>query len=380
MSKGHAQETPDRVEAIPESRSLIDLFAGAGGFSLGFAQAGFSPVLGVDDDQRAISAYSANFPGVATILGDVGELTGSEMLDSAGVDSCGVVVGGPPCAAFSMGGFRNADDDRSELVFEFGRVVREVGPMYFVMENVPGILVPPFDAIIERFRSEMRTAGYQVTDPWVLDASDFGVPQRRRRVFLVGAKDGSALPVEPAAGRESNPTVKDAIGDLETLEGETPGPDGELTHSAEVVSAYVEQLRRLFPENGESQHSGVQMKLTGCARVEHSEDVAKRFESVCPGEADPVSRFHRLHPDRTSPTIRAGTLPARGSHTAPRPIHYRFPRCITVREAARLQSFPDWFLLDSTKWRGFMQVGNAVPPLLGQAVADSIDRAISQEA
>ena len=110
--------------------------------------------------------------------------------------------------------------------------------------------------------------------------------------------------------------------------------------------------------------------------------VTARFREARPGEQERISRFHRLHPDRPSPTIRAGTLGGHGGHTAPRPIHYAFPRCITVREAARLQSMPDWFRADpadGTNWRGFMQVGNAVPPLLARAVAEAIRLAVQKE-
>ena len=161
------------------------------------------------------------------------------------------------------------------------------------------------------------------------------------------------------------PRWREAISDLEAMEGSEPGPRGELACTLGAASAYAARLRGEAPDNGDSDRTRSRPAvLTGCGRVAHSPAVVERFRGVLPGTPEPISRFFRLHPDRTAPTIRAGTLAARGSHTAPRPIHYAFPRCITVREAARLQSIPDWFRVDPTKWRGYMQVGNAVPPLL----------------
>ena len=163
------------------------------------------------------------------------------------------------------------------------------------------------------------------------------------------------------------PTAFEAIGDLVDLHQN----EGRYSQHFSKPSVYAARLRDGLPEDRR-----VSGKLTGCDVVGHSVDVVKRFSAVRPGTSEPISRFFRLHPDRPAPTIRAGTLSEHGSHTAPRPIHYSQPRCITVREAARLQSLPDWFQVDRTKWRGFMQVGNAVPPLLAQAVANQIKYAI----
>ncbi|MYC47089.1 MAG: DNA cytosine methyltransferase [Chloroflexi bacterium] len=361
--------------------SLIDLFAGAGGFSLGFMEAGFTPVLGVDNDQRAMASYAANFPSAVALVEDIEALEGEDLLDAAEIESCDVIIGGPPCAAFSVGGIRDVDDERRDLVFEFGRIVREVGARYFVMENVPGILAPPFDAVLAEFCREMENADYRVAKPWILDSSDFGVPQRRRRVFVAGAMLGLPLPIRPTQSTCARPTVKDAISDLEALETQIPDTAGEVTYVPGNESPYAERMRLdVAGGNSNATIRRVGTRLTGCARVAHSPAVKKRFKSVTHGKIDAISRFYRLHPERAAPTIRAGTLPSRGSHTAPRPIHYLFPRCITVREAARLQSLPDWFKVDSTKWRGYMQVGNAVPPLLARAVAGSLKLAMDESA
>ncbi len=355
---------------------MVDMFAGAGGLSLGFEQAGFVPLLGVDSDERALNAYRANFPDSAVLSADATELDGAALLDAAGRRSFSVLIGGPPCAAFSVGGVMRQDDERRGLVEEFGRMIRETRPRYFVMENVPGILSPKTRYVVEDFRRELMNTGYDVGEPWLLDSANFGVPQRRRRVFVVGARKGLRLPEEPEPSGIETPTAQDAIGDLELLE--KCDPDTRSSHEGPLgkASSYAALLRGDRQDGTDQSRPRARPSvLTGCDRVRHTPAVEERFRSVIPGTSEPISRFLRLHPHRPAPTIRAGTLPSHGSHTAPRPIHYAFPRVITVREAARLQSMPDWFWIDPTKWRGYMQVGNAVPPLLARAVAAAVLRA-----
>ena len=349
----------------------FDVFAGAGGLSLGFEQAGFVSMLGVDGDERAVASYATNFPEAAAIAADVRDLSGGDLLSAAGEGRCTVVVGGPPCAAFSAGGLRDRGDARRGLVGEFARIVKEVRPRYFVMENVPGILDVTSRDVVAAFVCDMRRGGYAVGEPWLLDAAAFGVAQHRRRVFLVGALAGLVLPSAPVPGGAAAPSARDAIGDLELIEGSDLLADGSYCGPLGRPSAYAAALRG---DRGGSLAPAA--ALTGCARVAHGARIRDRFGRVPAGALEPISRFVRLHPDRPSPTLRAGTLADRGSHTAPRPIHYAFPRCITVREAARLQSMPDWFCVDDTKWRGHMQVGNAVPPALARAVAGALRAAI----
>lgn len=366
--------------SMTEQMTVIDVFSGAGGLSLGFEQAGFIPALGVDSDERAITAYAANFPESAVLVANAEDLVGSELLDAAGLRSCTVLVGGPPCAAFSVGGLMQQDDERRDLVGEFARVICETRPRYFVMENVPGILLPKARKIVEGFYDQMTSAGYELADPWLLNAADFGVPQRRRRVFIVGAQSYLPLPQFPEPNGIEGPTTREAIGDLEPLESCQLGPFGEHSGALGQGSPYALRLRGELPDDGDRSHPRARpVVLTGCGRVRHTPSVEERFRQVQPGTPEPISRFLRLHPARPAPTIRAGTLPSRGSFTAPRPIHYAFPRVITVREAARLQSMPDWFEVDRTKWRGYMQVGNAVPPLLARAVASAIRCAVDEE-
>ena len=362
------------MHSVTSRPHVIDLFAGAGGLSLGFEQAGFLPVLGLDNDARAITAYGSNFPGAAMIVADAGSVVGDDLLSASNIDSCVAVIGGPPCAAFSVGGQHLHSDDRRSLVDEFGRIVREIRPSYFVMENVPGILSLKCLGVVDQFMLDMKRGGYETADPWILDATDFGVPQRRRRVFIVGARRGLAVPSAPVPTHEASTTAKEAISDLSSIH-EHPGRVN--LESLGPLSEYAAQMSGVMVDSEDFSRPRLHPpRLTGCELVNHSQIVEERFRRVSPGKADPISRFIRLHPDRPAPTIRAGTLFEHGSHTAPRPIHYAFPRCITVREAARLQSMPDWFQVDRTKWRGYMQVGNAVPPLVARAVAGAIMKAI----
>ena len=321
--------------------------------------------MAVEKDPIHAETYEKNFPQVHVVTGDVEALHGRDLIREAptlakGVD---VVVGGPPCQGFSVGGKRLQDDPRRAMLGEFARVVVELEPRYFVIENVLGLATYwPFirDAI-----STLRSAGYEVVDPIeMLDASRFGVPQRRRRIFILGYRRGEAAPIYPTANPAPTVTVNDAIGDIPP--DLTDGRDEIDASSLLPASVYASALRKTRP--GFAPHSVV----TGVRISSHGAAVIDRFAATNPGEYEPVSRYYRLDPAGLCPTLRAGTGSEGGSYTAPRPIHPTQNRCVTVREAARLQSFPDWFNFHRTTWHGFRQIGNSVPPLLAAAVARSI--------
>jgi len=361
----------------------IDLFCGAGGMSLGFEQGGFDIVAGVDIDPLNAAIHSVNFPDCKTLCADVSGLSGTELRSRAGLGEgeIDVVFGGPPCGGYSVMGRRNVDDPRNRLLSHFARLVLELEPRYFVVENVGGLLIDPMPKHVEAFKSRLRSE-YRVVEPiQALDARDFGVPQRRRRIFILGCKKELITPEYPTVHRNANgapihPTVWDAIEDLSDIDDleellESDVYTGELRPAR---SRYAEILRGEVKDPDDFSHvrKGVPGRLTGCGRIDHTAEVIRRFEATQPGTRDSISKFYRLIEDGIAPTLRAGTDASRGSHSAARPIHPIKSRCITVREGARLHSFPDWFEFHSTKWHGFQQVGNSVPPLLARAVSKSI--------
>jgi DNA (cytosine-5)-methyltransferase 1 len=355
----------------------IDLFAGAGGMSLGFEQAGFDIVAAVEIDPIHCATHEYNFPETKTICASVIDLTGAEIRRRAklGTKDIDVVVGGAPCQGFSLMGKRAFEDPRNQLVFHYVRIVRELNPKYCVFENVRGLTLGKHAQFLEELIVALGDAGYDVLTPYqVLNAADYGVPQDRRRLFLVGTRKGLKAPNYPAPS-SNRISVEDAIEDL-------PNADSfdELNLSDLVpvewktTSHYARKLRGFDRDPADySYRRKFDPNLLTCSiRTEHTPSSQARFAITPQGKTDPISRFRRLELTGLCNTLRAGTDSARGAHTSPRPIHPLFPRVITVREAARLHSYPDWFRLHSTKWHGCRQIGNSVPPLLARAIAGEI--------
>lgn len=372
----------------------IDLFSGVGGLSLGFEQAGFDVMAAVEYDPIHAAAHAFNFPECAVLARSVVGLSGIEIRRAAGLGDrkVDVVFGGPPCQGFSLIGQRQLADPRNSLVLEFVRIVRELDASYFVFENVKGLTVGKHRAFLDELISTFRDIGYNVRLPWrVLNAASYGTPQDRERLILLGAKKGLKLPDYPIAttarsdseddlaGLALGPTCADALGDLPDAElfEQLNKSDSVTTDRWGKPSSYAAEMRGI----GKSAwHYGYKRRwnsgvLTSSIRSDHTDISRRRFAATQPGTVEPISRFLRLAPNGVCNTLRAGSDSARGAFTSPRPIHYRFPRCITVREMARLHGFPDWFRLHVTKWHGARQVGNAVPPPLARAIAAEIIRA-----
>jgi len=386
---GHGREMMDRERPI-----AVNLFCGAGGMSLGFAQAGFDIVAAVDSDPIHVEIYSHNFPGCQTLRADLSLLRGDQLRTQAGLgqDRIDVLFGGPPCGGFSLMGKRRPKDPRNQLLLHFARLVDELGPRYFVVENVQGLLMDPITEVLEAFLQRIDQGGYSVVAPiQTLDSSDFGVPQRRRRIFILGGERGFPIPEYPISpfsdgGEATQPraTVWDAIGDLPNVDEfeELLKSDvyrGELepaaSRYAKILRSELRDAEDRLPDQKKNPDG-----LSGCLRTVHTPETVRRFTATDPGTFEPVSRFYRLTKNGLCPTLRAGSDQSRGSFTAPRPIHPVHPRCITVREGARLHSFPDWFRFHPTKWHGFREVGNSVPPLLARAVAKGIRNALTAQA
>jgi DNA (cytosine-5)-methyltransferase 1 len=376
----------------------VDLFAGAGGMSLGFEQAGFDVVAAVEIDPVHCAVHKFNFPHCAVIPKSVVGLSAAEIRRTAQIGTRRVdcVFGGPPCQGFSLIGHRVLDDPRNSLVLEFVRLVAELDARTFVFENVKGLTVGKHSRFLEELVQAFEYAGYEVTQPWhVLDAADFGTPQHRERLILMGAQKGRPIPQYPAkstnaadarrpiAGRLTGPTCAEAIGDIPDAEEFDALIESDVvkTNRFDVPSPYAAELRCL---TNEAWHFGYLRDwnpglLTSSARTGHTDISRRRFARTSPGTVEPISRFFKLSPDGLSNTLRAGTDGARGAFTSPRPIHYAYPRCVTVREMARLHGFPDWFRLHATKWHGARQIGNAVAPPLARAIGSSVIKAIGHE-
>jgi DNA (cytosine-5)-methyltransferase 1 len=364
----------------------VDLFAGAGGLSLGLEQAGFEIGAAVESGPGPANTHRLNFPNTPLVEKDIRSVTASALtatirsgFEARRLSWSGSVVlcsGGPPCQGYSVGGRRRQNDERNTLVHQFKRLATKLHSRYFVMENVPGMLLrhnlPRLKALIRAF----KRSGYEVADPMILNASDFGLPQSRRRVILVGWKSGERAVDIARLQNVRHPIVNvgDAIGDLPEVEGISSLAENDvyvLPLRKKDRSEYALRMRELstglaHPRTWDGR------TLSGCARTLHKNAIVRRFEKTESGTMEPVSRYFRLSTDGLAPTIRAGTGPEHGSHTPPRPIHYETARVITVREAARLQSFPDWFQFAPTKWHAWREIGNAVPPLLARALGEAV--------
>jgi len=416
-----------RVSLSADRPVAVDLFSGAGGFSLGFEQAGFDVLASIEYDPVHCAVHAFNFPRTEIVCADIRAVAAKSVRDAVELGwkrhnrpadwdgELDVVVGGPPCQGFSVIGKRQYDDARNELVFSFARLVGELRPRYFVMENVPGmasLLAGPGDdapRLVDVLLADFAAKGYTVASPKTLNAAEFGVPQDRRRLILMGTRE-DCPPVKypeaetlPRAKRPSEtesavalpdgnplcPTVSEAIGDLpnlDSLDGLRFTDEIKLTVRglAKMHSAAAQYARVLIGLDGDDEDYSHPRRwdnatLTSSYRTIHAPGVARRFATTPQGCSEPTSRLFRLHPQGISATLRAGTHYERGSFNAPRPIHPSHPRVISVREAARLHSFPDWFRLHWTKWHGFRQVGNALPPRLGRALGREVVRALDVE-
>lgn len=377
----------------------IDLFAGAGGMTLGFEQAGFDILGAVELDPIHCATHEFNFPFWSILCEDVAEISGEDIRSRSkiGNQEIDVVFGGSPCQGFSVIGKRALNDPRNSLVFHYLRLVLELKPKYFVLENVPGLGQGKHTAFLFEVIEAFEESGYQVQKNYrVLNAANYGVPQDRGRLFILGCRQGLSLPqyppaiTNPSTSKTSiyfvyhdnlpyGPTVADAIVDLPDIEDypELEDKDWVIAEYG-TPSSYARKLRCLEKNQDDySYHRLFDSKiLTGSIRTNHGDESTKRFQQTIPGKQEQISHLYKLDLTDICNTIRAGTARNKGSHTSARPIHPIYPRCITVREAARLHSYPDWFRFHVTKWHGFRLVGNSVPPLLAKAVAAEIIKAL----
>lgn len=338
---------------------VVDLFCGCGGFSLGARQAGLATSFAVDVDPILTSSYSTNHPGARLKLADLSKVEGADIRREIGAKIDGI-FGGPPCQAFSDIGHRKADDPRRSLLGHFFRIVAELEPTFFVMENVKGLGYADARATLEDALSFVSNR-YNLLGPMVLDAAEFGAATKRPRLFIIGYDPANFDPLDVSdieAIKTKPTTVRAAIADLAcAIRIEDDGAfDRWKIQQLGRPSHYARSLRT------------EDLTFTGHRRTVHTPEVIKRFKKVEQGGVEVIGRHPRLNWTGQCPTLRAGTGSDRGSFQSVRPIHPDEHRVITVREGARLQGFPDHFRFHPTVWHSFRMIGNSVSPIVSKAI------------
>ncbi|UVM51896.1 DNA cytosine methyltransferase [Pseudomonas sp. B21-015] len=369
--------------------TIIDLFCGCGGLGLGAELAGFHSLAAVDIDSDLQSAYRLNFPNTKTIQADVGLLDRKSWKEIIGDTRPDGIVGGPPCQGFSRIGRRQPNDPRNNLVGHFFRQVIELKPYFFIMENVEGILD---DGNREILYAGLETVpkNYIVLGPVRINALDCGAATSRKRIVIIGYDPSHVEKIELLSLLEeiNRPptTVEQAIYDLPSPILSKPASKSDYTWAlypeSNQISDYAKYLRQLPPAGLGAKISIENLrngKVSGLMGTRHTDIVIDRFLNTTQGKIEPISRYPRLNPKGFCPTLRAGTGSDKGSYQAMRPIHPIEPRVITVREAARLQGFPDWFLFHPTIWHSFRMIGNSVSPVMSARLLSAIRKKLEQK-
>lgn len=337
---------------------ILDLFAGAGGLSCGFKMAGFKSVFAIDMNEKAIQTYNYNLENVGKTI-DIKKMTEEDIKKFEGVDG---IIGGPPCQGFSMAGERVVSDDRNNLYLDFIRFVRILKPKFFVMENVKGLLSMDSGRILKEIIKRFEKIGYSV-EYKVLKASDYGVPQNRERVFFIGRpKDERAIGFPMKINKKV--TTLEALSDM-------PSSDVGNDHTqyiSQPKNSYQRFLRKGSSEviNNNEFTNHKQKTIDIISHVPDGggrRDLPKKFKNVRKFNA----AFNRMPSWGQSRTIDTGHRNY---------FHYSDNRIPTVRESARIQSFPDNFIFLGSRTDAYRQVGNAVPPLLAKAIASHIKKEI----
>ena len=362
--------------------TAIDLFCGAGGLSEGFSQAGFDVLVGNDIDHSAGLTFSLTHPDARFLEGPIEEFSAQDFLAASGLKagSLDCLVGGPPCQGFSVYNHqRGIDDPRTTLPREYMRLVRGLKPKWIVMENVTGMTSVDNGLAVEGFVRAMDREGYKV-ETRILKAEQFGIPQERRRLFFVGNRIGVPIPWPEAThgvGKKPYTTIWDAIGDLPAIRN---GDDSQpLRYRSPAQNTYQRDLRRGSREV--QNHGAPRLSALNLERMKHVRQGGSwrdiPFDLLPEGmkrakRSDHTKRYGRMKPNGLACTILTKCDVHWGAY-----IHPYQDRAISVREAARLQSFPDRFVFQGSRTDQYVQVGNAVPPMLGRRVAESILSAIS---
>lgn len=331
---------------VRKKLNTISLFSGGGGLDLGFAAAGYRVCCSVDKDPFSCKTLELNsgrkpyFSQSAVITGDIAGVEGKALLKAGKLKASEVdiVIGGPPCQAFSIFGRRGGlKDPRGNLVWEFVRIIKELSPTAFVFENVAGLRTIDNGRLYQDILDALSLDGEYAVSDHNYELADFGIPQFRNRILFIGHKNGRRIPpMSP-----------------------THGP-GDLFQRLPYVTSETAlyDMPEPGPESGLPNHIG----------RDHSEGIIDRYRSLKFGERDSRTRINKLHPKRPSFTIVVGSDAGGGKGH----VHPFSPREVTPRESARLQTFPDWWQFSGTGRHVIRQVGNAVPPLFGALLGDHI--------
>ena len=341
--------------------TLIDLFCGAGGMSYGFELAGFKPVLAIDKWQDALDSYNINNPDVPTLCADLSVINPASIAMQYGINKVDLIIGGPPCQGFSIAGKRLIDDKRNELYKSFVAFVKYFSPKVFVMENVPNILSIGAGIVKDEIINDFEQLGYNVAYK-TLTASDYGVPQNRKRAIFVGCKNVKYS--FPLASITEKITTSDAISDLpdQTIDNGTgyvvealtnyqkwarAKSDGIYNHEITAHNDKTKSIISMVPDGGNYKDLPEELRATRKVHIAWT-----RLNSKKPSVT--IDTGHRHH------------------------FHYMFNRVPTVRECARIQSFPDHYIFSNSKTSQYKQVGNAVPPLMAKAIAEEVIKVLKQ--
>ncbi|RXJ91681.1 DNA (cytosine-5-)-methyltransferase [Arcobacter sp. CECT 8983] len=350
--------------------NCIDFFCGCGGLSLGFKQAGFNIIMGIDSDENAIKTYNKNFNNVGYRL-DVLDVNGKEILKKLPKDTkVDVLIGGPPCQGFSAANqwTKDNDDDRNKLVLYYAKHIEYLEPKMFLVENVKGMLAPSKVHIKDQILKIFDKIGYTIHGPEILNAADYLVPQKRERVFFIGTKKGYNFKFPEK--KDIKYTVKDAISDLYIFEDKQD--DEPIKHKLKTESVY----QKLIRENSEIVYNHhpklpaeiTQLKISHVPQGGNWKDIP--LDVIGNNRSNRhSSAYKRLSEKEPSITIDTGNAHSNYFH----PLFNRIP---SVREAARLQSFPDTFIFEGPRGSQYRQVGNAVPPLLSKAIAEEFMKSL----
>lgn len=336
------------------TKKIIDLFCGAGGLSKGFEMAGFEPVLAIDFWKDAIDTYNFNHKNQVGICADIKDIDNQYLKELCSENRIVGIVGGPPCQGYSTVGKRDINDDRNYLYLQYCRIVETVKPEFFVLENVKGLLTLNDGAFKQDIIDRFSKLGYVVN--WqVLNASDYGVPQNRNRVFFVGIKNKK---FEFPKAFESKITTKQAISDL---------INKEYSYSFEPENDYQKLMRKnsVKPMNNEftghtEQTKNIISMIPDGGKIT---DLPKEYWNVRKYN----KAFQRMDSKGQSNTIDTGHRNY---------FHYSENRIPTVRESARIQSFPDTYIFTGSRTSQYKQVGNAVPPLMAYEIAKELIKQI----